>query len=47
MQAPPMFEVQTRPNLVLALSELITSGQEINVTDMNLPISLRLIINLQ
>ncbi|KAJ3323818.1 hypothetical protein HDV06_001188 [Boothiomyces sp. JEL0866] len=42
MQAPPQLEEMTRKNLAMKLHELFNSDEEINVTDMNLPISLRL-----
>ncbi|KAJ3271252.1 hypothetical protein HDV01_006924 [Terramyces sp. JEL0728] len=47
MQAPPQLEEMTRKNLGLELHELIESEEEINVTDMNLPISLRLHVKLK
>lgn len=45
MQAPTFLEEQTRPNLEKLLSSLIDEGEEITVTDSNLPISITLAIS--
>lgn len=41
-QGPPQLQEQTRPNLDKKLRELITSGEEVGITDPGLPFSLRL-----
>ena len=45
LRNPPNLEEVTRPNLQKKLNELIDLGDEIIVTDPNLPISLKLIID--
>ncbi|ODV78905.1 uncharacterized protein CANTADRAFT_51244 [Suhomyces tanzawaensis NRRL Y-17324] len=45
LRNPPNLEEKTRPNLYKKLSTLIDDGNEIVVTDPNLPISLRLVVN--
>lgn len=45
MQAPPMLETATRPNLPKALKELIVDGDYITITDVVLPVSLELKVN--
>lgn len=47
MRAPESLEVATRPNLDRPLSQLITSGQELVVTDPELPMSIRVQVNLE
>ena len=37
MQSPPSLEEKTRPNLTKALSDLVTSGSRLRVTDPGLP----------
>ncbi|KAJ3226188.1 hypothetical protein HK099_005414 [Clydaea vesicula] len=44
MQAPPFLEEKTRVNLDKPLMELITNGEELTITDINLPISLQLTV---
>ncbi|KAF8469014.1 putative NEDD8 activating enzyme [Kalaharituber pfeilii] len=41
-QAPPQLQEQTRPNLDKKLRDLITSGEEVGITDPGLPFSMRL-----
>lgn len=36
-QSPPSLEEQTRPNLSKKLSELVTSGEEVVITDRAFP----------
>ncbi|KAI5479028.1 ubiquitin-activating enzyme E1 C [Pseudohyphozyma bogoriensis] len=45
LQAPPQLEALTRPNLEKTLGELISSGDELTVTDSGLPFSLKLVVN--
>jgi len=40
-QSPPSLEVQTRPNLKKKLSELLTDGEEIAVSDPAFTITFR------
>ncbi|KAI8897158.1 hypothetical protein BC833DRAFT_594759 [Globomyces pollinis-pini] len=42
MQAPMALELQTRPNLTKKIVDLIHVGEEINVSDAQLPINLKL-----
>lgn len=42
MQAPPVLEKQTRPNLEKKVSELIEEGTEVTVTASTLPLRLSL-----
>ncbi|KAG2220599.1 hypothetical protein INT45_002621 [Circinella minor] len=42
MQAPPVLEEATRPNLEKKLEDLIESGEYITVTDVALPVSIQL-----
>lgn len=44
MQAPKQLEEKTRPNLSKKLSELVSNGEYITVTDAALPVSLQLLI---
>ncbi|KAJ1507478.1 hypothetical protein HMI54_001519 [Coelomomyces lativittatus] len=44
MQAPPSLEEMTRPHLDLPLSNFVTSGQEIVVTDPSLPLSISIVL---
>jgi hypothetical protein len=44
MQAPKVLRDQTKPNLDKLLIELLDENEEITVTDLNLPISLRVSI---
>jgi NEDD8-activating enzyme E1 len=46
MRAPKPLEVQTRPNLVKTLGELVSDGEEITVTGVNIPVSVRVVITL-
>lgn len=45
LQAPPQLEKATRPNLDKVLSELISDGDVLTVTDASLPFSLTLAIS--
>lgn len=45
MRQPEFLEATTRPNLALKLHLLVDVGEEILVTDPNLPISMKLIID--
>jgi ubiquitin-activating enzyme E1 C len=42
MQAPPVLEKQTRPNLEKKVSELVEEGTEVTVTASTLPLRLSL-----
>ncbi|KAL2915083.1 NEDD8 activating enzyme [Polyrhizophydium stewartii] len=42
MQAPPMLLEMTRPNLDRKIRDLVAPGEEITITDANIPISLQL-----
>ncbi|KAJ3290900.1 hypothetical protein HK104_006462 [Borealophlyctis nickersoniae] len=44
MQAPKMLEEQTRPNLEKKIGDLISDGEMITVTDVALPINMRLTV---
>lgn len=44
MQLPAFLEELTRPNLLKKVSDLVELGEEILVTDPNLPISMKLVI---
>jgi hypothetical protein len=44
MQAIPQLEESTRPNLGLPLRSLLIDGEEVVVTDLNLPFELRFVI---
>ncbi|CAG8466205.1 2807_t:CDS:2 [Paraglomus brasilianum] len=46
LQAPPILERSTRPNLEKKLSSLIEDGDTIIVTDSTLPFSLQLVVSL-
>ncbi|KAI8923686.1 hypothetical protein BC831DRAFT_514011 [Entophlyctis helioformis] len=46
MRAPKPLELATRPNLALLVKDLVEPGEEITVTDANLPISLRVILEI-
>lgn len=46
MQAPPMLETATRPNLTKPLTEFVTDGDDVTVTDASLPIALNLVIRI-
>lgn len=45
MQAPPMLQEATRPNLSKTLRELVEDGEYITITDVALPVSLELKMN--
>ncbi|KAG8839684.1 hypothetical protein FRB91_006837 [Serendipita sp. 411] len=45
MQAPPVLERATRPNLEKKVSELVSEGTEISVTASTLPLKLSLRIS--
>lgn len=45
MRKPAFLEEQTRPNLAVKLRDLVDIGEELLVTDPNLPISMKLIID--
>ncbi|GAA5858463.1 hypothetical protein JCM8547_007317 [Rhodosporidiobolus lusitaniae] len=47
LQAPPQLEAATRPNLRKLLSELMSSGDIVSVTDAGLPFSLGLAVNFE
>ena len=47
MTAPRALEEQTRPNLTKTMKDLVTSGEEISVTDENLPISMQVMIQFE
>jgi hypothetical protein len=42
MQAPTFLEEQLRPNLEKLVIEFVSDGEEVMVTDSNLPLSLKL-----
>ncbi|KAI8802242.1 hypothetical protein BJ742DRAFT_911782 [Cladochytrium replicatum] len=44
MQAPKFLEEATRPNLEKPISTLVVDGDEIIVTDENLPVNLKLVV---
>lgn len=44
MQAPKQLELATRANLEVRLKDLVHDDEEINVTDLNLPITLRILL---
>lgn len=46
MQGPPQLKAATAPNLEKKLSELISSGDDVVVTDTALPFSLQLRVTL-
>jgi ubiquitin-activating enzyme E1 C len=46
MQAPKPLEEATRPNLEKPLKELLSSGDEITITDSTLPFSMQVILTL-
>lgn len=47
MQGIPQLEESTRPNLAIPLKSLLTDGEEVVVTDMNLPFELKFIVRYQ
>ena len=47
MQAIPQLEESTRPNLEMSLKSLLADGDEVVVTDTNLPFELRFVIRFQ
>jgi ubiquitin-activating enzyme E1 C len=42
MQAPPVLERATKPNLEKKVSELVPAGEEVTVTASTLPVKLSL-----
>ncbi|KAI8607063.1 hypothetical protein BC830DRAFT_1073303, partial [Chytriomyces sp. MP71] len=47
MQAPPPLEAATRGNLAKLLTELVSDGETVVVTDASLPISLKIIVQFE
>lgn len=47
MSSPPDLEEATRGNLSKKMKDLVHRGEEIVITDPNLPISLRIIAHLE
>jgi len=48
MGAPEVLEARTRPNLNKTLGELLEgNGEEVTVTDINLPISMQILVTLK